>query len=230
MYEKIAPHFSNTRYKPWPKVVEFLNKLPDGSIVADVGCGNGKYLGVNKNLHMVGTDRSFNLIQICGERSNMQFQTFVADSLLLPLRSETFDNVISIAVVHHFSNDSLRVQALSEMHRILRPGGTALVYVWAYEQEHKKFATQDVFVPWHLHDVYEENKKEDRKESKPEESKFIDTAIKDEDKQSTVYHRYYHVFIEGEMEKLIAENFAGKFDIVNKFYDHANWVVELKKL
>ena len=109
VYEKIAPHFSNTRYKPWPKIVEFLNGLPDGSLVADVGCGNGKYLGVNKNLQMVGTDRSFNLIQICAERSNKQFQTFVADSLLLPLRSDSFDNVISIAVVHHFSNTSLRV-------------------------------------------------------------------------------------------------------------------------
>ena len=62
VYEKIAPHFSNTRYKPWPKVAEFINSLPDGSICADVGCGNGKYLGVNKNIQMIGTDRSFNLI------------------------------------------------------------------------------------------------------------------------------------------------------------------------
>ena len=50
VYEKIAPHFSNTRYKPWPKIAEFLNSLEPGSVVADVGCGNGKYLGVNKNL------------------------------------------------------------------------------------------------------------------------------------------------------------------------------------
>ena len=47
VYEKIAPHFSHTRYKGWPKIVDFLNDLPDGSVVADVGCGNGKYLGVN---------------------------------------------------------------------------------------------------------------------------------------------------------------------------------------
>ncbi len=62
VYEKIAPHFSGTRYKPWPMVVDFLNGLPDGALVADVGCGNGKYLGCNPNLHMIGTDRSFNLI------------------------------------------------------------------------------------------------------------------------------------------------------------------------
>ena len=132
VYEKIAPHFSNTRYKPWPMVVDFLNSLPDGSIVADVGCGNGKYLGVNPNLNMIGTDRSFNLIG-CARQVSQNYQTFVADSLTLPLRSNSFDNVISIAVVHHFSSNSLRIQALSEMHRILRVGGTMLVYVWAYE-------------------------------------------------------------------------------------------------
>ena len=140
VYEKIAPHFSNTRYKPWPMIVEFLNSLPDGSFVADVGCGNGKYLGVNPKVQMIGTDRSFNLIG-CARQVSEKYQTFVADSLSLPLRSNAFDSVISIAVVHHFSSTSLRVQALSEMHRILKVGGTMLVYVWAYEQEHRKFAT-----------------------------------------------------------------------------------------
>jgi len=24
VYDKIAPHFSHTRYKPWPKVKQFL--------------------------------------------------------------------------------------------------------------------------------------------------------------------------------------------------------------
>ena len=105
-----------------------------------------------------------------------------------------------------------------------------LVYVWAYEQEHKKFATQDVFVPWHLHDTYEEQKKQNQKEANPENSKFIDTAIKDDNKQATVYHRYYHVFKEGEMEQLIMEHFEGRLEIVDRYYDHANWVVELRKI
>jgi len=47
VYEKIAPHFSNTRYKPWPKIEKFLNELRPGSLNLDVGCGNGKYLHVN---------------------------------------------------------------------------------------------------------------------------------------------------------------------------------------
>ncbi len=48
VYEKIAPHFSSTRYQPWPKVEIFLNNLEEGSLVADIGCGNGKYLNINK--------------------------------------------------------------------------------------------------------------------------------------------------------------------------------------
>jgi SAM-dependent methyltransferase len=68
VYETIAPHFSSTRHtvshvaiaykgrsvatrscalctvQMWPKVKQFLQSLPAGSVVADVGCGNGKYM------------------------------------------------------------------------------------------------------------------------------------------------------------------------------------------
>ncbi|KEP65699.1 UNVERIFIED_CONTAM: methyltransferase domain-containing protein [Hammondia hammondi] len=44
VYDRIAKHFSHTRYKPWPKVRAFLEGLPKYSLVVDVGCGNGKYL------------------------------------------------------------------------------------------------------------------------------------------------------------------------------------------
>ncbi len=85
VYDKIAPHFSHTRYKPWPKVANYLNKLEKGSLNADIGkvinklgCGNGKYLGVNlENLVNIGTDRSANLLEICRSRG---FDVFVADS------------------------------------------------------------------------------------------------------------------------------------------------------
>lgn len=42
VYEQIAGHFSTTRHKPWPKVVEFMQGVPPGSVVMDLGCGNGK--------------------------------------------------------------------------------------------------------------------------------------------------------------------------------------------
>ena len=70
VYDKIAPHFSNTRYKQWPKIAEYLEALPVGSLNIDVGCGNGKYLPCNEsNIINIGTDRSINLLGIARERS-----------------------------------------------------------------------------------------------------------------------------------------------------------------
>ncbi|EMC96134.1 hypothetical protein BAUCODRAFT_33477 [Baudoinia panamericana UAMH 10762] len=57
VYEQIASHFSSTRYKPWPIIERFLRNLSDGSVGLDVGCGNGKYLAVNRNIFIIGSDR-----------------------------------------------------------------------------------------------------------------------------------------------------------------------------
>lgn len=134
MYDKIAEHFSHTRYKAWPKVEKFLSEVEPGSLVLDVGCGNGKYMGVNSKLLMIGTDRSKGLLDTAREKDG-NYQLFAADSLRLPVRSGIFDCFVSIAVIHHFSNDPLRHQAISELMRILRVNGRGLIYVWAMEQE-----------------------------------------------------------------------------------------------
>lgn len=42
----------------WPKVREFVMALPPGALVADVGCGNGKYFGLRSDIFVLGTDRS----------------------------------------------------------------------------------------------------------------------------------------------------------------------------
>ncbi len=40
VYSKIAVHFSDTRFKPWPKIAQFLQERPLGSLIADVGMGD----------------------------------------------------------------------------------------------------------------------------------------------------------------------------------------------
>lgn len=105
VYEVIATHFSDTRYKPWPVVEDFLSSLKPGSLGADVGCGNGKYIGVNPNVLILGSDRykiqacmifsvethkfarSANLIKIVHDRG---FEGMVADGLNLPYRDSSF--------------------------------------------------------------------------------------------------------------------------------------------
>ncbi len=37
VYSQIAEHFSDTRYKPWPRIAQFLRDQPIGSLIVDVG-------------------------------------------------------------------------------------------------------------------------------------------------------------------------------------------------
>lgn len=226
VYEVIAPHFSSTRYKPWPKVKEFVDSLPSGSIFCDVGCGNGKNLGLRDSIYGFGCDRSENLLGLSRTRGH---ESVRCDGLKLAYRSNVFDAALSIAVVHHFATAERRLHAVQEIIRILKPGGVALIYVWAVEQA-KDRGGVDVFIDWEVH------------------SKFDET--------NTVHKRYYHLFKKGELEELLApfliptvlasEPAAGagvngdpqastesKFPrcrLESSYFDKENWCVILRKL
>ncbi|KAM7218830.1 hypothetical protein V8F06_005844 [Rhypophila decipiens] len=145
VYEAIAPHFSSTRYKPWPVVAQYLNTQRPGAVGLDVGCGNGKYLAVNRSVYMVGSDRSANLVSLArSHKSKKQAQpkkkqggkdegevpdvakkpavaapatsdVLVADGLSLPFRNHSADFVICVAVVHHMSTRARRQDAVRQL-------------------------------------------------------------------------------------------------------------------
>ena len=128
----------------------------------------------------------------------------------------------SVVIVETLFEQKRRLQAVDELIRILKPGGRGLIYVWALEQERNnkksnylkdskrtadqtnehdvnakenassaadeswtslpvhvnrtQFKAQDLLVPWHL-----------RKNS-------------DDSPTPGTYLRYYHVFVDGELE------------------------------
>ncbi|XP_053728727.1 probable tRNA methyltransferase 9B [Synchiropus splendidus] len=145
VYDRIAPYFNDSRYKAWPKVRQFLLDLEPGSIVADVGCGNGKYLHINKEVFKLGSDVCRPLVDSAWSQGH---EVQMCDGLRLPYRDGCFDAVLSIAVIHHLSTKERRIRAIKEMARTLRAGGRIMIYVWAMEQKRRKFEKQDVFVPW----------------------------------------------------------------------------------
>jgi tRNA (uracil-5-)-methyltransferase TRM9 len=204
IYEHIASHFSSTRYKPWPIIERFLKGLPAGSIGLDVGCGNGKYLAVNSEIFIVGSDRSYNLAAIATK--HQPHAVVVADILDLPHQKAVFDFAISIAVVHHLSTTERRVEALKSILATLKIEARALVYVWAVEQENSRRGwsegdEQDVMVPWVM-----KGKKVNG-----------DGPSKVEDK---VFHRYYHLYCRGELEDDIRS--AGGH-VIEAGYEKDNW-------
>lgn len=134
VYNGIADHFSSTRHSAWPGVAKFIESMDAYSSMLDIGCGNGKYLNIRNDLFCFGCDYSDQLIKICQERN---FNSFVSDCLCVPTKDNYFDYVISIAVLHHLSTMERRAKMLNEMVRVLKPGGKALVTVWAKEQKYK---------------------------------------------------------------------------------------------
>ncbi len=104
-----------------------------GQRVLDVGCGTGYFArllaqAVGPEGHVVGIDPSSAMISYArrqaGPASNCQFQIGAAEALEFP--AANFDVVVSSLVMHHLPED-LRVTALLEMRRVLRPGGSMLV-------------------------------------------------------------------------------------------------------
>lgn len=53
VYNGIADHFSSTRHSAWPGVAKFIRAMDPYSMMVDVGCGNGKYLNLRKDLFAV---------------------------------------------------------------------------------------------------------------------------------------------------------------------------------
>ena len=143
VYEQCAEKTAQSRH--WPRIYQFLEELEPGALVCDIGCGNGKYLSVNHSIFKVGVDRCKRFTDIARQKEN---EVLICDNLALPFRDESFDAVLSIAVVHHFATTERRVHALKELARVLRIGGRLVISVWAMEQRHRKFESQDVLVPW----------------------------------------------------------------------------------
>ncbi|KEQ92781.1 hypothetical protein AUEXF2481DRAFT_68298 [Aureobasidium subglaciale EXF-2481] len=218
VYEQIASHFSATRYKPWPVIEKFLKGLRAGSVGLDIGCGNGKYLTVNPDVFIVGSDRSPSLTKIAS--SHQPHAAVVSDILSLPHQNHAFDFAISIAVLHHLSTPERRVEAVQTILDTLNADGQALLYVWALEQKDSRRGwdegnQQDTMVPWKL-----QNKGDAAQPEPSPEQAQTTTGTSLEPAGDKTFYRYYHLYRKGELEENI--ELAGG-TIVEAGYDRDNW-------
>lgn len=131
VYTSIASDFDKTRFSQWIGVRLFLDTLHVNSLLGDIGCGNGKYLSYRKDINVHGTDICEPLI-IIAKNKNESANIIRANALMLPYRDKSFDNTISIAVLHHFTTIDERVKFLKELARITV--GNIMISVWATEQ------------------------------------------------------------------------------------------------
>jgi SAM-dependent methyltransferase len=101
-----------------------LATLRGTETIVDVGCGNGAYLVELHRRGHTGPVLGLDLSEGMARRSSVHARTAVADAQALPLRDGSVDIVLSLHMLYHVPNLS---QAISELRRVLRPGGTAMV-------------------------------------------------------------------------------------------------------
>jgi alkylated DNA repair protein alkB family protein 8 len=277
VYDAIAKQWHHTRGRRgvlWPGATQFLQQLPPGSLVADVGCGDGKYFPAiwEAGSFCIGTDISRPLLQtafpsvtdipehfpesrrVSDKQKHLSAHpaVAVADCMNLPLLDDCCDAAICIAVLHHLSTHERRVQCLRELARVVRVGGLINVQAWAMEQEEgsrRKFASEDVFVPFNAQpkylDLQTANSKMNKdngaigRREKQQESRSPPNGLStaqvyseafdahyDDRKGLVVFKRYCHLYRKGELEELV--HHIPSLDLLEGGFESGNYYIILK--
>ena len=96
--------------------------------ILDVGCGTGANLKMLARFgHAEGVDVSQQAVSFCHERGLESVKLGALEEL--PYDDESFDLVTALDVIEHLDDD---VAGLSEIRRVLRPGGFVLIFVPAF--------------------------------------------------------------------------------------------------
>jgi ubiquinone/menaquinone biosynthesis C-methylase UbiE len=160
VYDRIAAHFSKTREYAWPEVESFISDEVDRcdslDRALDLGCGNGRHAQVlaEAGADVSGLDVSRGLLNEARQRASdhgFAVDLVHGDASRVPFIDDQFSQIVYVATLHHLRTREARRQSLSEVGRVLAPGGRALVSAWS--TAHDRFeATKgfDTTVDWTL--------------------------------------------------------------------------------
>ena len=99
-----------------------------GNKILDAGCGTGgAFFYLKKFGHVIGVDVSENALRFAKTLGTVR----KGDIVKLPFRDFTFDVVVCLDVLYHRWVGDYR-QALSELYRVLKPGGIVVIREPAY--------------------------------------------------------------------------------------------------
>ena len=168
-YNAIADEFSDTRQAAWDDFQFFQPYLFENAEIVDLGCGNGRLIKfldqffLGQQYRYIGVDNSTGLLK----HAARQFPKKIflpGDQLNIPIETGQVNVLFNIAAFHHIPSKSLRLAALAEMKRVLKPNGILILTVWNLWQwkywwanlagwlrslfSLGNFAPNDLFIPW----------------------------------------------------------------------------------
>jgi len=152
VFDQIAPSWYNFRH--WSKFrteLEALAKRWQGGKLLNLGCAHGPdFLPFRPGFNLYGVDFSSEMLKFArkyAQKFGFSVNLTLADVRQLPYADGTFDWAISVATYHHIKSDEQQA-ALTELRRVLKPGGEAFITVWNYWQPRFWFKPKELKVPW----------------------------------------------------------------------------------
>ena len=111
------------------KELRRLSSLSVGLKVLEIGCGNGRGTRLIKKYfnpsEIQAIDLDPKMIDIAVRNNKDKKITFsVGDATKLPYKDNSFDAIFDFAIIHHIPNWK---NCLSELKRVLKPGGQLLI-------------------------------------------------------------------------------------------------------
>ena len=177
----LADSWTNLRTKPLDEVLEF-SKIVENGRVLDIGCGNCRNLipFIGRGVKCIGLDFSQGMIKqskLFLKRRNLKASLIIGDIENLPIKSESIENILCLATLHHVPTRESRIMSLSEIKRVGKKNCRILISVWKRYQKRFFWKLLVSFLKRHYGDVWVEW-----------------------DYHGKIYKRFYHLYTRKELQ------------------------------
>lgn len=116
------------------RILEILNGISvEGKRILDFGCGDGYYSRYLKKrgAEVIGVDISSGMVNLAKEnakKDDLEIPFYKMEGEHLEFEDNSFDIVLTVAVLQHIINESILNHLVSEVSRVLVGGGEVIIF------------------------------------------------------------------------------------------------------
>ncbi len=161
-YNSISNSYLRLKRQPWKQFEQLINRLLNehldsyGGALLDAGCGNGRNLSIFDGFSSkIGIDPIENLVIQVPKYNGIPVLGSITH---VPFKKNSFELIISVAVIHHFKHQKTRQMVIHELLELLKTNGLLIITVWKRDRPGKigdvilKLVqgenSQDEYLPW----------------------------------------------------------------------------------
>ena len=154
-YADFGAQFSATRQRIQPGVRSLISRIASDENMLDLGCGNGEMAHSLSDYGFhgsyTGLDYSLPLLSHANHQQPTQFPVNFFEADLCSsnwddqLEHSQYTLITSFALLHHIPDQTLRLQILNKVQKLLAPGGKFIQSTWQFMNS-PKLASR--VLPW----------------------------------------------------------------------------------